>query len=128
MNILRRWILTTFILIVSSLPAMAQDKPGNPAYDWLNGKWSGQAPGGGGLELDLRVVNDNEITGQSRIPRGGGKREPVKSVSGRVEGDKVHLELYGGKAGTTQKWNFSHKEETLVATRKGEEFIFKKLK
>ena len=40
MNILRRWVLTSsFMLIVSALPAMAQDKPGNPAYDWLNGKW-----------------------------------------------------------------------------------------
>jgi hypothetical protein len=78
MNILRRWLLiTSFILIASRLPAIAQEKPGNPAYDWLNGKWSGQAPGGGELELDLKVVNDNQITGQSRIPRAGVKREPV---------------------------------------------------
>ena len=129
MNILRQWVLTTsFMLIVSALPAMAQDKPGNPAYDWLNGKWSGQAPGGGHLELDLQVVNDNQVTGQSRIPRPGVKREPVRSVTGTVEGDKVHLELYQGKTGATQKWNFSHKDGTLVATRKGEEVIFKKLK
>lgn len=73
-------------------------------------------------------MNDNQVTGQSRIPRAGVKPEPVRSVSGTVEGDKVYLELYGGKTAATQKWTFSHKEETLVATRKGEEFIFKKLK
>jgi hypothetical protein len=133
MNISRRWgrqlvLATSLIVIASGLPVMAQDKPGNPAYDWLNGKWAGQATGGGELELDLKVVNDNQITGQSRIPRPGAKREPVRSVTGTVEGDKVHLELYQGKTGATQKWNFTHKGEILRATRKGEEFIFKKLK
>jgi hypothetical protein len=120
--------MTSFILTASALsPAIAQEKPGNPAYDWLNGKWSGPAPRGGELELDLKVVNDNQITGQSRIPRQGIKREPVRSVNGTVDGDKVHLELYQGKTGSTQKWTFSHKEGTLSATQKGEELIFKKL-
>jgi hypothetical protein len=106
---------------------LAQEKPGNSEYAWLNGKWSGPAPAGGELELDLQVINDNQITGQSRVPRGGSKRDPVRTVSGTVEGDKVHLELYS-KTGSNQKWTFSHKEETLVAIRKGDEFIFKKLK
>jgi hypothetical protein len=120
--------LIGFIATASRLSsAGAQEKPGNSAYDWLNGKWSGSALTGGELELDLRVVNDNQITGQSRIPRAGTKKEAPRSVSGTVEGDKVHLELYQGKTGSTQKWTFSRKDGTLVSTRKGEEFVFKKL-
>jgi hypothetical protein len=118
--------MTGFILTAFGLPpALSQEKPGNPAYDWLNGKWFGPAPGGGELELKLRVLNGDEITGESRIPRPGSKRDITKNVSGSVDGDKVHLELYRGEK--TQRWTFSHKEGILWATRKGEEMIFKKL-
>jgi hypothetical protein len=91
-------VMTGFILTASGLPpALSQEKPGNPAYDWLNGKWYGRAPGGGELELQLRVLNGNEITGHSRIPRAGAKRDVTKSISGSVDGDKVRLELYRGE-------------------------------
>jgi hypothetical protein len=119
--------LGTIILALCALAfAGAQEKPGNPRYDWLNGKWSGSAPTGGELELDLKVVNENQISGQSRIPRAAAKREAVRTVTGSVEGETVHLELYQAKTGATQKWSFVHKDGILRATRKGEEFVFKK--
>ena len=37
-------LLSCCLLVIAAIPLAAQEKPGNPAYDWLNGKWSGTAP------------------------------------------------------------------------------------
>ena len=76
------------LLVLAILPLAAQDKPGNPAYDWLNGKWSGPAPLGGELQLELRVVDDDKVVGHSKIPIAGSKRAPAGTVSGTVKGDQ----------------------------------------
>jgi hypothetical protein len=124
--------ITGFILTASALSsAVAQEKPGDSAYDWLNGRWSGPNPDllGGELELHLRVVNGNQITGRSRIPPSGGsgKVGPYVRVSGTVEGDNVHLELHQVPGRVIQRLTLSHKEENLVGRRKDKELIFKKL-
>ena len=107
-------VMTSFIVTASGLrPAIAQEKPGNPAYEWVNGTWSGGAQ----LQLELRVINDNQITGKSRVPRAGSMPDITKTISGSVDGDKVHLELY--RQGEYRTSNFSHKDGALWATRKG---------
>ena len=135
MNARRRLALllaiTGFILTTSALSsAIAQEKPGDSAYDWLNGKWSGANPDlvGGELELDLSVVNGNQIAGKSRISHPGAKKEPVVRVSGTVEGDKVHLELHQVPGRVIQRFTLLHTEGNLVGRRKDKELIFKKLK
>jgi hypothetical protein len=122
--------MTGFLIASGLRPAIAQEKPGDSAYDWLNGKWSGRNPDllGGNLELDLRVVNGNQIAGKSRIPLSGGRVGSVTRVSGTVEGDNVHLELHQVPGRVIQRLTLSHKEEDLVGRRKDEELIFKKLK
>ena len=74
---------------------------------------------------DLRVVDDNKVVGQSRIPMGGSKRPASGNITGIVNSDQVDLEIR--YQSTTQNWRFRLKDETLTATRKGEEFVFKKL-
>lgn len=119
-------LISSFCLVVIAvLPSAAQEKPGNPSYDWLNGNWSGTAPLGGELQLDLRVVDDNKVVGHSRIPMGGSKRPAAGNINGTVNGDQVNLEISYPR--NTQNWRFRRKDETLTATLKGEEYVFKKL-
>jgi len=118
-------ILSALFLSFSVVSAVvAAEQPGNPAYIWLNGKWTGPAPGGGTLEMELRVVNDNQITGSARIA--GGRKGYSPSVSGSVNNDKVQLELYNPSSGNNVKFDLSSVEGILKGTRKGEEVTFKK--
>jgi hypothetical protein len=99
--------MVTLVFIVALIVATttaAQEQPGSPAYQWLNGKWEGPAPGGGMMELDLRVVNDNQITGsgQARVIRDTGRGYRPRVV-GSVAGDKVTLDLQNPNSGNNVK-------------------------
>jgi hypothetical protein len=123
------WIvILVFIvgLIAATTPA-AQEQPGNPAYQWLNGKWEGPAPGGGRMELDLRVVNDNQIGGSGQV-RGAGKGNGYRPhVVGSVAGDSVTLDLQNPNSGNNVKLDFVRTEGALKGARKGEEVVYRKL-
>ena len=119
-------LISTCLIIVAANQSAAQEKPGNPAYDWLKGTWSGPAPAGGELRLDLQVVEDNKVVGRSEIPRGGGSRPISGNVEGAVEGDQVRLKIWYQRS--EQNWRLHRNGETLTGTRKGEEVIFKKVK
>jgi len=118
-------VMACLLITWQSAYAQEAEKAGDPEHHWLNGKWSGPAPLGGELQLELQVVNDNKVTGKSRIPMGGSKRSPSGSIQGTVDGDRVNLEISYPKS--TQNWRFLRKDQTLAATRKGEEVVFKKV-
>jgi hypothetical protein len=118
-------LLSSCLILVATGSLGAQEKPGNPTYDWLNGKWSGPAPLGGELQLELRIVDDDRVVGHSRVPRAGSKQPFTGNITGKVNGDRVDLEI-SSRAGT-QKWRFRRKDQTLTSIRKGEEVVFKKM-
>ena len=123
------WMVTlVFIvaLIVATTTA-AQEQPGNPTYQWLNGKWEGPVPGGGTMELDLRVVDDNQITGsgQVRIIRDKGRGYRPRVV-GSVVGDQVTLDLQNPNSGNNVKLDLVRTDGALKGTRKGEEVVYRK--
>jgi hypothetical protein len=116
-------ILCCAFLLAGGSVAVAQDQPGNPAYDWLNGKWRGP----GSRELDLKVVNGNQVTGTvtDQIMTGGGRKLSHSPIAGAVDGDAVELTLlYQGRQ---VKFRLSHVEGTLKGKSKGEEVVYKKM-
>jgi hypothetical protein len=124
-----RWL--TVLLIISGLIApiatAAQEQPGNPAYQWLNGKWDGPAPGGGMMELDLHVINDNQITGTGQVRSTGKGKGYRPYVVGSVVGDKVTLDLRNPNSGNNLKLELLRADDTLKGERKGEEVVYKKV-
>ena len=111
-----------FLLALGTLAA-AQDQPGNPAYDWLNGKWRGP----GSRELSLKVVNGNQVTGtqSQQIGTGGGRKFSHSPISRTVEGDTVELTLL--LQDRQVKFRLSHVEGQLKGKSKGEEVVYKKI-
>ena len=87
----------------AAITTATREQPGNPAYQWLKGKWEGPAPGRGMMELDLRVVNDNQVTEprQVRITDKGKSYWPY--IVGSVVGDKVTLDLQNPNSGNKVK-------------------------
>ena len=122
-------VILGFILgVIAATTTAAQEQPGNAAYQWLNGKWEGPAPGGGMMELDLRVVNDNQITGSGRIRITAGRGRGYRPyVVGSVAGDKVTLDLQNPSSGNNIKLDLVRAEGALKGTLRGEEIVYKKL-
>jgi hypothetical protein len=115
-------------MIVSTWVAVAEDKPGDPAYNWLNGKWSGRPPAGGDLQMTLRVENGNQIRGEGLVP-GGGRRSAVHPhITGIVTGDKVTFDTNFPLSQTTVHYNCTHADGVLQCkTKSSYETTFKKL-
>lgn len=122
-------VILVFILgLIAATTNAAQEQPGNPAHQWLNGKWEGPAPGGGMIEIDLRVVNDNQITGSGQVRITVGKGRGYRPyIVGSVVGDKVTLELQNPNSGNNVNLDLVRAEGVLKGTRKGEEVVYKKL-
>jgi hypothetical protein len=70
-----------FLLGLGTLAA-AQEQPGNPDYNWPNGKWRGP----GSRELNLKVVNGNQVTGTqtNQIGTGGGRKFSHSPIAATV--------------------------------------------
>jgi hypothetical protein len=86
----------------------------------------GPAPGGGTMEMTLKVVNDNQITGSGQI-RGAGKGKGYRpDIAGMVEGEKVTLDLQNPRSGNNVKLELSRFDGILRGSRKGEEVVYKK--
>src|SRR3989344_6062589 len=78
--------LISLICLVIFLGGCSTHLPGNPDYNWLNGKWFGVRGGSGWTtELDLRVV----------------------------DGDKVNLEVYLLSSGNTHTYTLLRKSNVL---------------
>jgi hypothetical protein len=111
----------------SAVSQAAQEQPGNPAHQWLNGKWEGPAPGGGIMVLELRVVNDNQIAGSGSTPRVGKGKSYQPTIAGLVAGDKVTLDLQNPSSGNNVKLELVRTDGELKGERRGEEVVYKKL-
>jgi hypothetical protein len=76
MKILTKCLLISMLVLLVRYDIRAADKPGNPDYSWLAGKWSGTPALGGSMTIDFHIVNGNEIKGKAwlhgiRKPSGG---------------------------------------------------------
>jgi hypothetical protein len=65
MQILTKCLLISLLVLLARYDIRAQEKPGNPEYSWLVGKWSGTPALGGSMTIDFHVVNGNEIKGKA---------------------------------------------------------------
>jgi hypothetical protein len=123
-------LLNIFLLVGAASFAAGQDKPGNPASDWLNGKWDGQPPAGQELQMTLRVEKDNQVRGTGLIPEGG-RKAAHPQVTGTVNGDQVTLETFFPSAFPR---SIVHYDCTLIEgtlkckTKSGYETTFRKVK
>lgn len=111
-----------FTLLLSGLVA-AQQQPGDPADHWLNGKWRGPAPGGGFIVVDIKVVDDGEITGTAEMTT---RSSYQPGVSGKVQGDKVTIILTNPRSGNVARFDLTRSGEQLSGNRKGEVVVFEK--
>ncbi len=112
-------------LFLLATVAVAQEQPGNPDYNWLNGKWRGPALAGGTLEMELRVVNDNEVKGSGAI-RVGPKGTVKPLITGVVQGDKVNL-VTSYPGGREYKYRFTYTDGKLRLKRKDDEVDYDKV-
>jgi len=97
-------VLMPFLIALSAFVS-AQDQPPSPTHSWLNGKWVGQFPTGGEIELTLQVVHGNQIKGSGRIGRA---RRPIRTVvTGAVDEGQVKLVSYNPFSRTTTQFLLS---------------------
>ena len=114
-----------FALFLLLAPAMAAQQQGDSAYEWLNGKWRGPAPGGGIILLDIKASASGEITGKGRmISVSRSTYEP--QVSGKAKGDKVTLIMHNPRSGNDAHFDLTRAGEQLSGNRKGEVIVFEK--
>jgi hypothetical protein len=78
------------------------------------------------MEMTLQVINGNRITGSGQI-RGAGKGKGYRpDIAGRVEGEKVTLDLQNPRSGNNVKLELLRIDGLLKGARKDEEVIYKK--
>jgi len=112
-------------LVLLLSPAMAAQQQGDLAYEWLNGKWRGPAPGGGIILIDVKASAAGEITGKgSMVSVSRSTYEP--QVSGKVDGDKVTLVLSNPRSGNDAHFELTRAGGRLSGKRKGEAIVFEK--
>jgi hypothetical protein len=80
MKILTNGLLISVLVLLVSYATEAQEKPENPDYAWLAGKWSGTPALGGSMTIDFHVVNGNEIKGTAWLH---GLRKPSGATATR---------------------------------------------
>jgi hypothetical protein len=112
-------------LVLLLSPAMAAQQQGDSAYEWLNGKWRGPAPGGGIILIDIKANAAGEITGNGRmVSVSRSTYEP--QVSGKVDGDKVTLVLSNPRSGNDAHFELTRGGDRLSGKRKSEAIVFEK--
>jgi hypothetical protein len=133
-------IIGILFVIASVALGQAQEKPGNPDYKWLNGKWQGvwESPKTDGtFIMNLQVVNDNQIKGSGvvrRSPRGEKRGSTSNNtIAGSVNGNAVELIIAPGTETEGRKFSLSHVDGVLKGmrvdrgNRKENEQIFNKV-
>jgi len=120
-------ILCCLFLFAAGIVGVAQERPGNPDYSWLNGKWKGLSLSNAPFEMELRVMNDNEVKGSGVLQdRQTGRLRPVAaSIAGVVKGNKLALDVnYGSEK---YKYYFSYVDGNLRLKRKSDEVDSQKI-
>jgi hypothetical protein len=81
-------------LFWSSAIVLAQEQAPKD-YNWLNGMWEGAAPGGGTMQMELKVDNGNQVKGSGHIVQRGSRQQATRQIEGTVNGNKVEFEFFG---------------------------------
>ena len=111
MVLIKRFLFTMCLVIL--VGCSTHLPPGNPDYNWLNGKWFAvRGSSGWTTELDLTVVDGNKVIG-TNIQTGPDGRRWFGDVSGMVEGNKVSFEVYLPRSGNTHTYTLLRKESVL---------------
>ena len=125
------WFCVVLFLMGFASLTISQDQARKPDYNWLNGKWEGAPPGGGTMQMELKVDKGNQVKGSGHIVQPGSKRQTTRQIEGTVNGDKVDLEFFG--ANGTVKYLLTFVDGALQGTGNGPnqpapvETTFKKL-
>ncbi|HEY1268522.1 MAG TPA: hypothetical protein VGH16_14815 [Candidatus Binatia bacterium] len=114
-------------LLAVPLAAPAADAPSSSD---LIGRWSGEPPMGGKLEIDVTSVEGGKIAGSAKIPGRGGKGE-IPMLSGDVKGKRVRLQTRfsgaGGGNTVVYRCEFTKKDELPCTTAAGKKTTFAKV-
>ena len=95
----------------------AQEQAPKADYNWLNGKWEGAPPGGGTMQMELKMDKGNQVKGSGHIVQPGSKRQTTRQIEGTVNGNKVDLEFFG--ANGTVKYVLTFGDGALHGTGNG---------
>src|SRR3989338_4992706 len=104
--------LISLICLVIFFGGCSTHLPGNPNYNWLNGRWLAHIDSGWITELDLRVVDGNKVIG-TNIQTSPDGRWGLGDVSGKVESDKVDFEVYFPHLNSTYTYTLLRKGDAL---------------
>jgi hypothetical protein len=112
------------ILLVAPALAPAADAPN--AED-LIGRWSGEPPMGGKLEINVTSVEDGKIAGTASIP--GRAKGEIPMLSGDVKGKRVTLttKFSGRGNAVVYRCEFAKKDELPCTTAGGKKTTFAKV-
>jgi hypothetical protein len=118
-------IYTVLVLLAFPVAARAGEAP---AESDLVGRWSGEPPMGGALEINVTKVENGKITATGRITSKSGGERPT--VSGAVKGQKVTLEtrFSGGKSKIVYRCELAKKDEMPCTTGAGKTTTFVRVK
>lgn len=94
--------------------AIAQGQTPSPDYSWLNGKWEGNPPLGGQVQMELQVVKGNLVKGSGRIVQSGARRQNTRQIEGTIDGNKVELSYFGERV--TVKYDLTFVDGALIGT------------
>ena len=62
----------------STAIVFAQEQAPKADYNWLNGKWEGGPPGGGTMQMEVKVDKGNQVKGSGHILQSGSKRQNTR--------------------------------------------------
>ena len=112
-------------LMLLAAPALAPAADA-PNADDLIGRWSGEPPMGGNLEINVTSVEGGKVAGTASIP--GRAKAEIPMLSGTVKGKQVTLETKFSGRGTTvvYRCEFTKKDE-LPCTAGGKKTTFTKM-
>ena len=107
------WLTGVLILTGLVWVGCTTHLPGNPDYNWLNGKWFAvRGSSGWTTELDLTVVDGNKVIG-TNIQTGSDGKRWFGDVNGEVKGDEINLEVYLLSSGNTHTYTLLRKGSVL---------------
>jgi hypothetical protein len=115
----KRILSLGFVLALfwSSATVLAQEQASKGDYSWLNGTWEGAPPGGGTMQMELKVDKGNQVKGSGHIVQRGSKRQNSRQIEGTVNGNKVDLDFFG--ANGTVKYLLTFVDGELRGTGSG---------
>jgi len=118
--------LLFWALMLLAAPALAQAADA-PNADDLIGRWSGEPPMGGNLEINITSVEGGKIAGTAKIP--SRSKGEIPMLSGAVKGKQVTLETkFSGRGNTVvYRCELPKKDELPCTTAGGKKTTFTKV-